>query len=152
MSALSLVRQGLPSSWDGWAVKWERFEESIPVQICPPPKEHWRCECGSVKEPLTAHGWRQPKPGELTESTKRKMGRFGRWVYVPVKVAARWPVVDLFAFRCRDCGTDEVWDMRTNEWWTLGPEDYGPDGSTRPVGREWTGGLFDMLPDEKGGQ
>lgn len=144
---LTLVKSPLPRTWDGWQVKWDKFEESIDVQICPPPKDKRRCDCGSTREPLTARGWRQPKPGETTESTKRKMGRFGRWVYVPVMVPA-WPRPELVAFRCPDCGQDEVWDMRTNEWWTLGPEDYGPDGSTRAS--EWSGGLFDLLPaDEK---
>lgn len=140
---VTLVKHNLPLSWDGWRVKWGKFVAAIDVQICPPPKDRSRCECGSQDQPFVSHGWRQPKAGETFESTKPKTGRFGRTVHVPVTVPA-WPVMDLILMRCRSCGADEVWDMRTHEWWTLGPEDYGPDGSTRPS--EWSGGLFDLLP------
>lgn len=142
---LTLVKSALPVTWDGWRVKWDPFEV-LEIRICPPPKKE-RCDCGSTRTPLTARGWREPKAGETVESTRRKMGRFGRWVYLPTVVPA-WPVVDLFLTRCRDCGVDSVWDMRTDEWWTLGPEDYGPSGSVRPVEREWSGGLFDLLEDD----
>ena len=142
---LTLVKYRLPPSWDGWHVKWDKLEDALEVRICPPPKPE-RCDCGSSHPPLTARGWRQPKDGETFESTKPKVGRFGRIVHVPTTIPAR-PVVDLFLCRCQDCGSDEVWDMRTDEWWTLGPEDYGPEGSVRPVEREWSGGLFDLLPD-----
>lgn len=142
---LELVKHRLPPIWDGWRVKWDAFEDSA-VVICPPARPE-RCACGSVTARRIARGWRQPKPGETTESTRRKMGRFGRWVYLPTVLPA-WPIIDLHAFRCWDCGATDVWDQRTDEWWTLGPEDYGPDGSSRPVEREWTGGLFDLLEPE----
>lgn len=35
----------------------------------------------------------------------------------------------LFAFRCLSCGHDDVLDWG-HESWCLGPEDYGPAGST----------------------
>jgi hypothetical protein len=143
---LGLVKHRLPPIWDGWRVKWDAFEDVTDIHICPPPRSRERCECGSVTPRRIARGWRQPKPGEMFESTRRKMGRRGKWVHIPAMVPA-WPVVDLHAFRCGDCGDTEVWDTRTDEWWTLGPEDYGPDGSVRPVEREWTGGLFDLIPE-----
>jgi len=143
---LTLVKHRLPPVWDGSKVKWEKFESFGNIQICPPPKVE-PCECGSVAAKSGAAGARQPEPGAMVKSTKRKMGRWGRWVHVPAMVPA-WPVNDLYAFHCPDCRSDDVWDMRTDEWWTLGPEDYGPDGSARPVKREWSGGLFDLLPDE----
>lgn len=147
MSAtLTMVKHRLPPLWDGQRVKWGKFEPSAGIQICPPPNRE-RCECGSTTPPLIASGRRQPEAGALMQSHKRKMGRFGRWVYVPVDVPA-WPVVDLCAFRCPGCGADDVWDMRTDEWWALGPEDYGADGSVRPVRREWSGGLFDLMEEE----
>lgn len=37
--------------------------------------------------------------------------------------------------------------MRTDVWWTLDEDDYGAAGSTYEW-REWTGGLFDLLPPE----
>lgn len=35
----------------------------------------------------------------------------------------------LHASRCQHCGLDSVTDLEAGETWTLGPEDYGPDGS-----------------------
>lgn len=54
-----------------------------------------------------------------------------------------WPVYDIHAFRCPGCGEVTVWDVASDEWWTLDESDYGPGGSTAPP--EWTGGLFDLL-------
>ena len=143
--SLVLVKHRLPPVWDGQRVKWDKFKPSPKTFICPPPPPT-RCDCGSGNAPLLASGSREPKPGEMTESTKRVMGRFGRWLERPTLVPA-WPLRDLFAFRCPDCKTDGVWDMRTDEWWTLGPEDYGTQGSERPIEREWSGGLFDLLDE-----
>jgi len=145
MPTLVLVKHRLPPSWDGAPVKWDRFEETIDVRICPPPKHAERCGCGSVEKPLIAKGVRDPLPGEMFASTKQKRGRHGTLMTLPVTVPA-WPVFDLIAFHCPTCNTDEVWDMRSNEWWILDTEDYGPTGSTRPIEREWSGGLFDHLP------
>lgn len=147
---LALVKHRLPPVWDGNPVKWDPFKDEQ-VTICGRGSTRLlkvaRCDCGSTRSPLVAAGWRQPLPGETRESTHPKTGRFGRTVHVPTTVPAI-PVRDLTAQRCPDCGLDTVWDMRTDEWWELGPEDYGPEGSTRPVEREWEGGLFDLLPGE----
>lgn len=141
---LQLVKHRLPPLWDGQRVEWGPYEIAPAVQVCPPPKAE-RCACGSDASPSHARGLRQPLPGEMVDSTKAKLGRFGRWVHVPARVPA-WPLADLTAIRCAGCGEVTVWDMRTDEWWTLGPEDFGPGGSTRPAEREWSGGLFDLLP------
>jgi len=37
----------------------------------------------------------------------------------------------LDAYRCPDCRHDHVSDWN-GQWWDLGPEDYGDDGSVRP--------------------
>jgi hypothetical protein len=142
---MELVKYRLPPIWDGWQVKWDAFED--PPAIFCPPRNPERCACGSVTPRQIARGWRQPMPGEMFESTRRKMGRSGRWVYLPTTVPA-WPVIDLHAFRCVDCGETDVWDQLTDEWWTLGPEDYGPQGSVRPTEPEWSGGIFDLLGAE----
>lgn len=147
---LTLVKHRLPPAWDGTPVKWDPFEEDR-IVLCGRGKwlEEMRCECGSTRASLIAMGRRQPLPGETMETTRPTTGRFGRTVYVPTTVPAV-PVRDLTAYRCQDCGLDTVWDMRTDEWWTLGPEDYGPEGSIPPVEREWSGGLFDLIPEEGG--
>ena len=142
---LTLVKHRLPPVWDGASVKWEKFVTFAGMTICPPPKVK-PCDCGSVAAKSGAAGAREPEAGLMFQSTKPVWGRGGRKLHVPTMVPA-WPVKDLYAFHCPDCGVDDVWDMRTDEWWTLGPEDYGPDGSARPVKREWSGGLFDLLPE-----
>lgn len=120
---LRLVSHPLPVAWDGLAVKWSRWETSGHIQLCPPPKT--RCECGSSEAPFTAVGLRSPAVGRE---------RFAR----------RHALRDLYAFRCPDCGEVAVWDMTSDEWWTLDESDYGPEGSTPPA--DWgTGGLLDLL-------
>lgn len=149
--ALTLLKHRLPPIWDGNPVKWDPFEVPPIMFICRRssrrgPDDPARCECGSTRVRLVAGGWRQPLPGETMESSRAVQGRFGRTVHVPITIPAK-PMRDLTAFRCADCGVDEVWDLRDDEWWTLGPEDYGPEGSARPVEREWSGGLLDLLPE-----
>ena len=97
---------------------------------------------------MTARGWRQPKAGETVQTVEQRRGRHGRAIDLVVTKPA-WPVVDLYAFRCPECHEDQVWDMRTDEWWTLDDSDYGPTGSVRPAPREWSGGLFDLLPADE---
>lgn len=128
---LRVVKHRLPSLWDGYRVTWDELTHTGAVQICPPP-ELDACEaCGSIADRLHASGLRHPKPGETVESTRTKVGRFGRPVHLPTTVPA-WPLRDLYAFRCPDCLRTDVWDQRTDEWWELGPEDYTDAGSVRP--------------------
>lgn len=121
----------LPPMWDGHRVEWRDQRLALEPHICPPPPPRACSNCGTNRPPLMWIGLRHPLPGETFESTKRKTGRWGTQLDVPVQVPA-WPVLDLFAFRCPECPLDEVWDMRTNEWWELEPEDYGPEGSQHP--------------------
>ena len=41
-----------------------------------------------------------------------------------------WIPTSIVAFRCPGCGLDEVFDMDTEECWTLDGSDYGDEGST----------------------
>lgn len=121
---LRLVSHPLPAAWDGREVKWSRWDSTDRIIICPPPKS--RCDCGSTRAPFIAVGLRAADAGP---------GRFAR----------RHALRDLHACRCPDCGQVDVWDMDSDEWWTLDESDYGPEGSTPPP--EWVGGLFDLLAD-----
>lgn len=125
---LRLVSHPLPVAWDGREVKWSRWDSTEHIVICPPPKS--RCECGSQRAPFFAVGLRAVDSGP---------GRFQR----------RHALRDLHAVRCPDCGQVDVWDMDSDEWWTLDESDYGPNGSTPPP--EWTGGLFDLLGADSSG-
>lgn len=131
---LHLVSHPLPAAWDGRRVDWDRWESSLPVQMCPPPKDE-RCACGSSAKPYTARGLRHPTDGD--RATADDLPRVGR------RTALVWAIYNLHAFRCPDCGQVDVWDMASNEWWTLDESDYGPAGSVPPP--EWAGGLLDLL-------
>lgn len=124
MVSLRLVSHPLPVAWDGREVKWGRWESPL-VIVCSGMEREGCDECGSKRQPFTAAGLRAADTGP---------GRFAR----------RHALRDIHAFRCPDCGLVQVWDMDSNEWWTLDESDYGPKGSTPPP--EWTGGLFDLLP------
>ncbi|MFP7833115.1 hypothetical protein [Marisediminicola sp. LYQ134] len=121
----------LPPRWDGHEVTWETMPVPTVSFICPPPEPRYCGNCGSFFPPLMVRGLRHPLDGETFDSTRAKTGRFGRTVHIPTEVPA-WPVYDLAAFRCPTCPTDEVWDIRTDEWWELDLDDYGPAGSTHP--------------------
>jgi len=120
----------LPVLWDGQRVDWTMTE---PLEgqlfICPPPKEREACPgCGLRAEPVAWRGLVHPLEGATFRISSPTPKRPHREVDVPA-----WPVIALYAWRCPNCRVDEVWDLRTNETWTLGPEDYGPDGSTAPT-------------------
>lgn len=121
---LRLVSHPLPVAWDGREVRWSRWSSSDRIHICGTLNPQ-RCDCGSERRPFTAVGLRAAEAG---------VGRFAR----------RHALRDIHAFRCPDCGQVDVWDMDTDEWWTLDESDYGPAGSTPPP--EWSGGLFEFLP------
>lgn len=136
---LELVKHRLPPLWDGVPVTWRPFEPTDATFICPAPKKAERCPCGSSAHPLIAAGLRPRDGVEVVRSTRRlkKSGRVVEWQ----EEVPAWPVYDLTAFRCPDCGEDVVWDQRTNEWWTLDESDYGPTGSDRPEWWTGSGGL-----------
>jgi hypothetical protein len=128
---LRLMKHRLPPLWDGYRVRWDAFAPMGAMHICPPPDIDACESCGSIADRLIATGLRHPLPSETLESTRTKTGRFGRPVRVPTTIPA-YPLRDLYAFRCPDCLGDDVWDQRTDEWWSLGPEDYTDAGSVRP--------------------
>jgi hypothetical protein len=140
---LQLVSHPLPVAWDGRRVDWDRWETPDVVQICPPPKGE-RCVCGSSARPFSARGRRHPS--QQAVDAAEGIPRIGRNRSGPLV----WSVYDLHAFRCPACGQVDVWDMASDEWWTLDESDYGPRGSNPPP--EWgAGGLLDLLDDRGGG-
>lgn len=125
----------LPVAWDGRQVTWARqplFEGH--VFMCPPPPPERCSRCRTSTEPVVYRGTVHPRPGESRDGEiLRARWRAGRIEPVREQIPAR-PVLELFCFRCPECGQDEVWQLSTGEWWTLGPEDYGPEGSVAPAG------------------
>lgn len=120
----------LPKLWDGRQVDWE-MQEPLEgrVFICPPPKKREACPgCSLRAEPVVWRGLVHPLEGETVRVLKPTPKRPRREVDVPA-----WPVIVLVCWRCPNCRVDEVWDTRAGETWLLGPEDYGPDGSTAPT-------------------
>lgn len=114
------VSAPLPVAWDGWPVRWTRWAAPMLMFVCRQLGKDPRCECGSTAPPFTASGVQA-----------RPRGDFG------VRYGLR-------AMRCPDCGSVTVWDLTSDEWWTLDESDYGPEGSMRPA--DWgTGGLLDLL-------
>ena len=114
MGALAVVR-ALPAYWDGMPVEWGDLavtRGSLDLHL--PPK----CDaCGSTTAPYRAGG-------TLTLGADKRSGR-------PLRRLA------LYAQRCRVCQHDVIYDERTGQSWDLGPEDYGPQGSSDVVGSLW---------------
>jgi hypothetical protein len=132
---LSLVTDlRLPPMWDGLRVDWTLQRNADRIFICPPPpmEERFCTSCGAEGGRTAWSGLVHPPDGETMPLEKKIPMAGGRSRTVTVQVPA-WPVIGLIAWRCGHCHLDEVWDMRSNEVWTLGPEDYGPAGSTPPA-------------------
>lgn len=132
---LRLVSHPLPVSWDGRTVEWDRWALDPEVFICGRDgRQTARCECGSDLRPFTARGLRHPSDRMLQDHAALPS------IMTPFTPR---PTYDLRALRCPTCGQVDVWDMESDEWWTLDPTDYGPAGSNPP---DWgTGGLLDMI-------
>ena len=129
----------LPPKWDGHVVGWDSWDTSPvflcgPLELCNPPATV-RCEgCGSTASPATSRGRVYPLDGETHEQVRpvvkrTKSGREYEAGERTVRVRSK-PKVKLYAFRCLDCGLDEVFDLETRECWTLDETDYGDEGST----------------------
>lgn len=89
----------------------------------------------STASRATSRGTVYPLAGDTYESERPvvKRTRSGREYQAGVQiVTANWrnPVTSIVAFRCPGCGLDEVFDMDTEECWTLDGSDYGDEGST----------------------
>lgn len=119
----------MPPKWDGVPVTWTEWSgvrTTLALHLRP---EQLACTaCGSIDERLVCFGKRPPDAGAVEVVPKLKRTRSGKAYESMVEVPAR-PVRDLWAYRCRHCGHDQVEDQRTGELWDLGPEDYGPEGS-----------------------
>lgn len=102
----------LPALWDGPPVEWRLWEPYVPVFMCdrsrrtvPPPEV---CPgCGALWHPASSTGLIK-RPWE------------------------RRPMADLIAWRCPECGHDQVYDRHTDQSWDLDDTDYGPEGSIAP--------------------
>jgi hypothetical protein len=147
VTGLRLVKHRMPPSWDGRAVTWDPFVAASPMFICPPPPMYACEQCGSIEPRLVTTGLVGPAPGATFESVRVRTGRRGRPISVSATVPA-WATRDLTASRCPDCLHTSVYDLRTDEHWDLGPEDYTDAGSVAPVVKRWTGGLFDLLDED----
>ena len=128
---LTLVRaHDLPVSWDGVRIRWRPWTDARSSLAYHASDEELACErCGLIDERLVTCGSRPPEPGATIRATRLRRTRSGREHTVDVDVPAH-EYLDLWAFRCRGCGRDQVLDDRTGERWDLDPSDYGPDGST----------------------
>jgi predicted RNA-binding Zn-ribbon protein involved in translation (DUF1610 family) len=133
MSDLQIVAKArdLPPRWDGHRVEWRPWT-SLRTTMRLHSKPEPCPSCGSTADQASSAGTLHPLLGEMVEVTRMKRTkRSGREYSVRAQRPAT-AYLALFAYRCPDCGLDTVWDTRTDEWWELGPEDYGPDGSHDP--------------------
>lgn len=120
----------LPPKWDGLIVDWGHWSETRTTLALHMKPEDLACrECGSVDESMVCHGRRRPEPGTVEKVPVPKRTRSGK-PYTRMEEHPARAVMDLAVFRCRHCEVDHVWDMRTDEWWKLEPEDYTAEGST----------------------
>lgn len=127
-----LLAHPLPVAWDGRPVTWSDWRPGVLVFICDRSKRkhglsHPACgACGSITPAPYAFGLREPAPGATIPGEYLRTHRNGRPVYSQEPAPA---YRDLIADRCPDCGTDSVYDLATDEAWTLDETDYGPAGS-----------------------
>ena len=126
----------LPVAWDGRAIRWREWREVGPVFMCDRSKRKYglkigpECSsCGTVGRAFSAVGVVDPMPGDVEQGEYLRTHRNGEPVFAQEPAPAR---AELTLHRCPSCGHDQVFDSRTGEAWDLGPEDYGPAGSTDP--------------------
>lgn len=93
----------LPVKWDGVPVEWSQWESENRVIMCPPPPVEPCPACGLVR------------PRAMSRGVRRKP-RIGFYTA-------------LYAFRCTECGADQVHELGSRESWLLDESDYGPEGS-----------------------
>jgi len=139
---LSMLREhDLPPRWDGRAVVWEGWQYAhAGVFMCPPPR---RDVCEGCGMPTTERGfpcW-STNIGLVADSRTlthadyeaEEAARARLPKRVKHKLERHW-WRELHAFRCHHCQLDNVWDVTTNEVWTLDHTDYGDTGSDQPGG------------------
>lgn len=96
----------LPISWDGDPVEWGSWEPTVPI---------WMCD----------RSRRKPAQELCGGCHRSAAGQPIAWGKIRGRRA-------LAAFRCMGCGHDVVHELRTDDVWDLGPEDYGLAGSVAP--------------------
>lgn len=112
-----IVAKPLPAKWDGIPVDWHLDHPWRPLGRA-------LCSRGINPEPETCATCGRARTEELF--------KWGHLHGLERRLIVR---------RCPGCGADEVMDWEGN-YWDLGPEDYGDDGSS-VIGET----LFDFLPD-----
>ncbi len=125
MTDLALVHD-LPPRWDGYPVVWRGWQ-GVPVIMCHRPVNDRCVVCGGDKDPSLNTGL----VGESTDMTQRDV----RADDAAARLANRSGVirhhrrswVRLTAFRCPDCGHDQVDDGE--HMWDLDQSDYTDAGS-----------------------
>lgn len=121
----------LPPKWDGRSVQWRGWTQSTAF-LCHRGRRKARkdicSECGSTARPEVNLGVLHPAEGAMISIDVPQRAPSGRTYFKPVLKPA-WPIVDLVAFRCPGCTTDSVWQMSTDHYWVLDPDDYSPEGS-----------------------
>lgn len=95
----------LPPLWDGEPVEWGLWEPHMAMHLCD----------RNIRNPklLRCEGC------DILDVSTSAWGKIGRYR-------------SLLASRCPECGHTSVYDERSRESWTLGPEDYGTQGSMDP--------------------
>lgn len=111
-------RHDLPPAWDGHPVTWGPWHAATTTLRFHLELHELACEaCGSLEEQLVATGRRAA--GDVDQVVEG-----GRVVLSDADTR-------LYAFRCPDCGHDQV--LEGDELWDLDETDYGDDGSRPPV-------------------
>lgn len=90
----------LPAKWDGLPVQWDGWQE--PLIFCPPLPETACLACGMAVPKSANRGVRRTQLGSLPA---------------------------LHAFRCQNCGHDQVNELGSDVVWDLDSSDYGTEGS-----------------------
>lgn len=136
---LSLLRKhDLPPMWDGLAVLWNGWEYVPPSTLtmfhsrgrdvcegCGMPDTERGFPCWSANRGLVAVSAVLTHDDLRYEEENR--ARLGHLAHKR-RPRALWR---LHAFRCHHCKLDTVWDVDTDEMWTLDHTDYGDEGSSR---------------------
>jgi hypothetical protein len=107
----------LPARWDGHPVQWSQWSDTATVFACPPPKPQPCTRCGSVAASRVNIGRVWTDPSSAPPAISRGRLRGGRHL-----------VGVITAFRCPDCGQDQVLDS-CGTTWDLDETDYCADGS-----------------------
>lgn len=120
----------LPPRWDGYPVMWRGWQ-SLTGHICG-RAERACCErCGSVEYPTINVGLVGDDP-DMTPTDVEHDDQAVRLAYQMRRRRKRRSWIRLTAFRCVECGADNVVDGDGVSW-NLDLSDYGDAGSTEPV-------------------